>query len=130
MTVPCMRSIAVYLACAMFILGVVPRVDASFVPSTAIPLARTDRAADLATIQKVLEARMVKTRLTELGLTQAEVSARLSRLSDQQLHKMAQRLDNLKVGGDGGLGIVVTLLVIAILVVLLLQLTGHRVIVK
>ncbi len=130
MTIPCMRSIAVYLAFAMFILGIVPRVDASFAPSAVIPLARTDRAADLASIQKALEAKMVQTRLAELGLTQAEVRTRLSRLSDQQLHKVAQQIDNLKVAGDGGLGIVIAILVIAILVVLLLELTGHRVIVK
>jgi hypothetical protein len=130
MTLPFMRSIAVYLACAMFILGIVPKVDASFAPSSAIPLAQTDRAADLASVQKVLEAKMVKTRLTELGLTQEEVRSRLSQLSDQQLHRVAQQLDNLRVGGDDGLSIVIAILVIAILVVLLLQLTGHKVIIK
>ncbi len=130
MTIPCMRSIAVYLACAMFILGVVPRVDASFAPSTAIALARTDRDADLATVQKVLEAKMVKARLAELGLTHEEIRSRISQLSDQQLHNVAQQLDNLKVGADDGLGIIIALLIVAILVVLLLQLTGHRVIVK
>jgi hypothetical protein len=124
-----MKSIAVYLACAMFIIGIVARVDASFVPSTALPLAQTDRAADLDGIRKVLEEKMVKERLADLGFTHEEIQGRLSRLSDQQLHRVAQQLDNLKVAGDG-LGIVVALLVIAILVVILLQLTGHRVIIK
>jgi len=55
---------------------------------------------------------------------------RLERLNDQQLHQLAQNIDNVKVAGDSGLGIVIGLLVIAILVVLLLQLTGHKVIVK
>ena len=36
----------------------------------------------------------------------------------------------MKVAGDDGLGIIIALLIIAILVVLLLQLTGHKVIVK
>ncbi len=130
MTIPFMRSIAVYLACAMFILGIVPKVDASFAPSAAITLAKTDRAADLATVQKALEAKMVKTRLAELGLTQEEIGSRLSQLSDQQLHKVAQQLDNLKVAGDDGLGIIIAILIVAILVVLLLQLTGHRVLVR
>jgi hypothetical protein len=130
MTIPYMRSIAIYLACAMFIIGIAPRVDASFVPSSVLPIAQTDRAADLATIQKVLEVKMVKERLADLGLTQQEIQSRLSQLSDQQLHSAAQQLDNLKVGGDSGLGIIIALLVIAILVILILQLTGHKVIVK
>jgi hypothetical protein len=130
MTIPYMRSIAIYLACAMFIIGIAPRVDASFVPSSVLPIAQTDRAADLASIQKVLEVKMVKERLADLGLTHQEIQSRLSQLSDQQLHSAAQQLDSLKVGGDSGLGIIIALLVIAILVILILQLTGHKVIVK
>jgi hypothetical protein len=124
-----MKSIAFYLACAMFLIGIAPRVDASFAPSAVIPLTQTDRAADLATIQKTLEMKMVKERMANLGLTREEIQSRLSQLSDQQLHRTAQQLDSLKVGGDG-IGIVIGLLVIAILVVLLIQLTGHRVIIR
>ncbi len=128
-SIPFMKSIAAYLACAMFIIGIAPRVDASFAPSTALPLAQTDRSADLATLQTALEQKMVKERLVNLGFTSDEVRARLDQLSDQQLHEVAQHLDSLKVGGDG-IGIIIGVLIIAILVVLLLQLTGHRVIVK
>jgi hypothetical protein len=74
--------------------------------------------------------KMVKERLADLGFTHEEIQGRISQLSDQQLHNAAQQLDDLKVGGDGGLGIVVALLVIAILVVFLLMLTRHRVIVE
>jgi hypothetical protein len=130
MSIPFMKSIAFYLACAMFLIGIAPRVDASFSPSVVIPLAKTDRAADLATVQKALEMKMVKERLANLGYTHEEIQGRISQLSDQQLHSAAQQLDNLKVGGDDGLGIIIALLVIAILVVLVLQLTGHKVIVK
>ena len=38
-------------------------------------------------------------------------------------------LDEIKTGGDG-LGVIIALLVIAILVVVLIQLSGHKVIVK
>ena len=130
MSIPFMKSIAAYLVCAMCIIGIAPRADASFAPSGILPLARTDRTADLATLQKALEQRMVKERLANLGLTPDEVQARLGQLSDQQLHNVAQQLDSLKVGGDSGIGIIIGLLIIAILVVLLIQLTGHRVIVK
>ncbi len=129
MSIPFMKSIAFYLAFAMFIIGITPKANASFAPSDIIQLARTDRASDLATIQKAIEMKMVKERLADLGLTHDEIQSRLSQLSDQQLHRAAQQLDDLKVGGDG-LGIIIAILVIAILVVLLIQLTGHRVIVK
>jgi hypothetical protein len=50
-------------------------------------------------------------------------------MTDAQIHQLATNLDEVRVGGDG-LGVVIALLVIAILVVVLLQLTGHKVIVK
>jgi hypothetical protein len=129
MRIPLMKQIAWYLVFAMFILGIAPRVDAGLAPSEVIALAQIDRQADLGKIQKVLETKMIRDRLEQYGLTQDEVNARLSQLSDQQMHNFALQLDTLKVGGDG-LGIVIALLVIAILVVILLYLLGHRVEVK
>ena len=129
MNIPFMKQIAWYLVVAMFVIGIAPRVDAGLVPSEVIALTQFDRQADLGKIQKVLETKMISDRLAQYGLTQDEINARLAQLSDQQVHNFALQLDDLKVGGDG-LGIVIALLVIAILVVILLYLTGHRVIVK
>lgn len=50
-------------------------------------------------------------------------------MNDQQIHQMAQKLDDLKVGGNTG-EVIIALLVIAILVVILVYLLGHRVIIK
>jgi hypothetical protein len=66
--------------------------------------------------------------LSDFGLTPAEIRSRLDQLSDQQVHEVATQLDALHPGGDA-LGTVVVLLVIAILVVVLLQLTGHKIII-
>ena len=128
MKVPFFRHVAWYLVVAMFIIGVAPKVDAGLSPSELIA-AQFDRAQDSSNIQQVLENKMVSERLAQLGFTQDEVNSRLSQLSDQQLHKLAVNLDEIKTGGDG-LGIIIALLVIAILVVILIQLTGHKVIVK
>ena len=124
-----MKEISCYLAIVMFIIGIAPRVDAAFAPSEIVGLVRTDRAADLGRIQKVLELKAVSERLKQLGFTREEVQGRLSQLSDRQVHQIALQLDDLKVGKDGALGIIIALLVIAILVVVLLKLTGHKVIV-
>ena len=127
MTIPFMKQISWYLVVAMFIIGIAPRVDAGLAPSEIIALSQTDRAADLAKIQKVLELKAVGERLTQLGLAQEEIKNRLDQLSDQQIHQAALQLDDLKVGQGDALGIIIALLVIAILIVILLNLTGRRV---
>lgn len=129
MRIPFMKQVAWYLVCAMFIIGVAPRAEAGFTPSEVIALSKVDRAADLDRIQKTIETKMIRERLEKLGLTQDEINGRLAQLSDQQVHQLALQLDDLKVGKDDALGVIIALLVIAILVVLLLQLTGHKVIV-
>jgi hypothetical protein len=125
-----MRHVSWYLIAAMFLIGIAPKVDAGIAPSELIAMSQTDRAADMEKIRQVIEMKMVGERLGKLGLTQDEIHTRLQSLSDQQLHKLAVQIDDLKVGRDSGLGIVIALLVIAILVVILLQLTGHKVIIK
>ena len=127
MRMPFMKQVAWYLVSAMLI-GIVPRVEAGFAPSEAVALAKIDRAADLDRVQKILETKIIKERLEKLGFTRDEISNRFSQLSDYQIHQLALQLDDLKVGGDG-LGVVIAILVIAILVVILIQLSGHRVVI-
>ena len=127
------RSLIVYLAAAVVILTAVPAdVHAMFLPSD-VPLARGDSAAqrqqNLDRLQKLLESRLVSQRLSDLGFSQQDVSSRLDRLSDEQLHYFASHLEGLQTGGDAGLGIVIAILVIAILVIVILQLTGHKIII-
>ncbi|MFB3926865.1 MAG: PA2779 family protein [Syntrophales bacterium] len=121
------KRVALCMVAAMCVLGIVPRVDAGLVASR--PLLPVDRESDLQLIQKVLELKMIGERLTELGFTTEEVRARLNDLSDRQIHQLAVNLDEIRTGGDG-IGLVIGLLVIAILVVILIQLTGHKIIVK
>jgi len=125
---PIIKYVSWYLIVAMFIIGVTPRVYAGFSPSEVMNISPIDRASDLQKIQTVLEMKMISERLKALGLTPDEIQKRLSQLSDAQIHQFSLQLDELKVGGDG-FGIVIALLVIAILVVILIYLTGHRVVV-
>jgi hypothetical protein len=129
MSIPLLRGITWYLVVAMFLIGITPKVEAGFSPSEVILDGQNDRNHDIAKIQGIIEMKMIKDRLEKLGFSTDEVNSRLDRLSDQQVHQLALQLDDIKIGGDS-LGIVIALLVIAILVVLLIQLTGHRVIIK
>lgn len=127
-------SLILYLSMALIVIGAVgawPGAGwASFVPSEAtVPVPTFDRAADLAKLRAVFEHRVVAQRLTDLGFSASEIGSRLGALTDAQIHQVVQQMDSLQPGGDSGLGVIVALLVIAILVVVLLQVSGHRVIV-
>ena len=123
------KGVTWYMVMAMVLIGITPRVDAAFSPSEDLTLSRSDRQTDFQKIQKALEVKMVGERLKGLGFTREEIQARLNHLNDQQVHQMAQKLDDLNVGGDGG-EVVIAILLIAILVVLIIYLSGHRVVVK
>ena len=124
------KAVTWYLVAAMLVIGITPPVNAGFSPSEVIGLSPAERSADLQKVRKFLEMKMVGERLRELGLAPGEVQSRLDQLNDQQLHQLALRADDLTVAGDEGLGIIIALLVIAIIVVIVIQLTGHKVVVK
>jgi hypothetical protein len=128
MNIPFMKHVAWYLVIAMFIIGIAPRVDAGLVESAITPLMQVDRTTELEKIQNFLETKAVSKRLGQFGYSQEEVQNRLTQLSNQQIHQIATKLDDLKIGGDG-VGVVIAILVVVILVIVILQLTGHKVIV-
>jgi hypothetical protein len=123
------KGVTWYMLLVMFLIGITPRVYADFSPSEVIGLSHFDRTADLQKIQKVLESRMIRERLSQIGFTEEEIQGRISQFSDEQIHQLALKIDELKVAGDGG-GVVLVVLLIAILVVLFFYLMGHRIVVK
>ena len=123
------KWITCYLVLAMVVIGVVPSVNASFLSSETVKTMGNEKTFDLHTARMALETRLVRQRLVDLGFTAEEVGARLAQLSDQQIHQLAQRLNDVRVGQDG-FGIVISLLVIAGLVVLIYYLLHHQVVVQ
>ncbi len=118
-----------YMVGVMFLLGITPRIEAGFAPSETVNLPTAERMADLKKIQKVLQTKMIKERLKQLGFTEESIQNRLHQMSDEQLHQFARQLDDLKVGGNGA-EVVISLFVIAILIVILVYLLGHRIVIK
>jgi len=125
---PYMKYVSCYLVVAIMVMGMIPRVYAGFSPSEVIALSQLDRSADLEKIQKILEIKMVRERLDQLGFSQDQIQKQLGQLTDQQIHQLAQQLDELKAGGDGEV-VIIILLVIALIIVLYFWLTGRRVVV-
>ena len=118
------RFLIAYLVMAIFLIPVA-NAWAMFLPSDQLTSLAPN---EISRIQAALESKVVAQRLSDLGLTADEVSSRLSRLSDVERHDLATQIDTLYAGGDAVSGIV-GLLVVAILVVVLLQMTGHKVII-
>ena len=118
-----------YMVAVMFLIGITPRVYADFSPSEVMTLSSIERQSDLQKIQKVIESKMIRERLKDLGFTQDEIQTRLNQLNEEQIHQLALRLDEVNVGGDGG-EVLIVILLIAILLVLIIYLMGHRVVIK
>ena len=126
MRIPFMKYISWYLIILMFLISIVPRVDAGLSPSEIISVYQFDRTSDLQKIQKFLEMKLVRERLENLGFTQDQIQAKFKQFSDQQIHQFAQDLDSLKVAG-GGADVLIVLLLIWIFVFLWLQYTGKKI---
>ncbi len=121
------KLVSIYLVLAMALITMPAQGWAMFIPNQT---AGSARQADMSSIQKTLESSIVKQRLMDYGLSPEEAMARMNNLSDEQVHQFASRLDSLQAGADGGVDALVVLLVVAILVILILELSGHHVIVR
>jgi len=125
-----MKHVTWYLVVAMFVIGITPRVYAEFSPSEVVGVPQIDRGSDLGKIQNSIETKMIGERLKQIGLTSDEVLKKLSQLSDEQIHQLALQLDELKVGGDGGWAVFGIIIVLAAIAVLVIYLTGHKVVIQ
>lgn len=121
------RSIALCLVFSFFFISIIPRNSLAYI-AVAEELS-VARQADEATIQRVLESKAVVERLESFGLTSEEINSKISRLSDSELHSFASNLESISPG-QGGAGVIIAALVIIILLYVLLQISGHRIIVE
>ena len=122
------RPLVWYLAIAMMLISSVPRnSEAGLIPSQMA--VEGTRLADIAKVQTALESKVVAQRLTDFGLNPDEVKMKVASFSNEDLHNLANHVDQLH-GGDDALGIIILLLVIVLLVVLILQVSGHKIVIK
>ncbi len=120
------KLLAAYLIVALIALTLPAQGWAMFLPSgPADKMLTADRAA----IQKALESAVIKQRLLDYGLTTEEATARINRLSDEQTHELASKIDAVQAGGDA-VGALVFLLLVAVLVVVILEVSGHSIIIR
>ena len=119
------RSIACALALTTtMVCGLRAPARAMLAPASAAPgesVPRFDRSSDVETVRKALESKIVRHRLTELGLSEQEIDARLSRLSDQQLHQLATNIRSIDPGGDATLAGALVVVALVLLIIYLLN---------
>lgn len=109
-------------------LAAVPAPAAAAPAPTHLALAAPDRAAGLTAIQALLERKVVRQRLADLGLSPEEIQARLPELTDAQVHGLASRIEGLQAGGDG-LGIAIGILLVVLIVIVILKITDTKILV-
>jgi hypothetical protein len=102
------------------LLGFLPR------GADAAPLPPADTAAATGDVAW-LEGRLVVAHLVALGVSSAEATARVAALNPEERAELARRLDELRAGGNTATALAVAI-VIGLLVVLILELMGRRVI--
>jgi hypothetical protein len=115
---PFFKLLALYLVFATLLLTLPSQGWAMFIPSGQ---ATSARQTDMIAIQKALESTVVKQRLMDFGLSPEEAMARTN--------QFAANLDSLQAGADG-VDALIFLLLVAIVVVVVLEATGHRVILR
>lgn len=87
------------------------------------------RDADLLTVRRALEHKVVAQKLRDYGLTAEEAELRLAGLPDAELHQLATATRGLPTGGDGA-GALISVLIIILLVILILKLLNKEIIVR
>ena len=87
------------------------------------------REEEINKIQRALENQLVKEKLKAYGLTDEEVKDKLSKMSDEQVHMLAQASDKVLSGGDA-IGAVIGVLIIVLLIVLILKLLNKEIIIR
>ncbi|MGZ6210081.1 MAG: PA2779 family protein [Syntrophales bacterium] len=88
------------------------------------------RSEEINKIQRALETRVVNEKMQAYGLQPEEIKAKLQGMSDEQIHMVSQASDRLLAGADGGIGIIIGLLIIVVLVLVIMKLMNKSVTIK
>ncbi len=118
---------AIYLSIFYTSPGIAGMVDS--VISTDKTLSLSLRDIEIEKIQRTLENKIVQEKLKAYGISEAEIKAKLSNLSDKEIHTLATASDKVLAGGNG-IGFVIGVLVIILLIIVILKLLNKEIIIR
>lgn len=90
---------------------------------------KNQRELEIDKIQRALENEIVREKLKAYGLSDEDVKEKLSQMSDEQIHMLAQASDRVLAGGDA-IGAVIGVLVIVLLIIIILKLLNKEIIIR
>jgi hypothetical protein len=122
---PFVIYLAVALIAASTVAGPAEAMYLRLGPGSAPDAPSVDRNAEMATIQKTLETEVIRQRLEDIGLSSGEALAKLSTLTDEQVHQFVSHIDAVQAGGRGDSIDASTLIIILLLVLLILILVEN-----
>lgn len=116
------RTLAMLMATLVFSVGVFTSAQAGLIVPNAVQ-PETERVEDLNSVRQALENKVVTERLKDLGLSQQEIDQRLAMLSDEELSRLAQDVQNVDTAGSA-LGIIASVAIVTLIVLAILEITG------
>lgn len=78
----------------------------------------TPRQTDELKVRRALEHKLVRERLKSAGLSQEQIDKKISRMSDEEVHKLASLSDKVPAGGHAGVLVSALALVAAVFLVI------------
>jgi hypothetical protein len=117
------KSAPISIVMILFILNLITPIQPAFAAligtDTYLEKGQIDSARDKVTA--FLSKKKVALVMMQQGVNPEEVRNRIANLSDQEIMKISEQLDNLPAGGDGT-GFLISVLIIVILVLVILKL--------
>lgn len=114
------RNIARVLAVSVFCLGLpVPAVQAELIATDRVQTSQPEGASARDRIESLLNREEVRVGLARYGVDPSEAKARVDALSDDEVERVAARLDVLPAGGDA----IATALLVGFLAFVILLIT-------
>lgn len=86
-----------------------------------------NRDNDINKIAVELEKKIVREKLFSLGMTSNYVMKKINELSNEEIHQLAVKVEDIKAAGDAW-GAIAAVLILAMIVILVLELLGRRVV--
>ncbi len=123
------RPVCIVLVLGLLMLGGIPRDAMAYVVEANAAVDFTQRPVNAGIIERAIDENLVSRRLIAIGLSSDDARQRLDSLTDEELREFASQINGL-YPGQGALGVITALLVIAILVMLLLKVTNRKIIIK
>lgn len=122
------KKIALMIAFTLLIISCIPAKSLAYIAGTEEIAQDFSRDSDMMKVRRALEHKLISKKLQAVGLSSDEVSSRVDKLSDEELHSFASQIDNLYPGGDA-LGVVISLLIIVMLVIIILRMMDRRIVI-